>query len=247
MQVAAKVRTAAGVRPDRHVSKPTASGSMRGRGIGIEATRRWVSAKSIGVTTIGFAEVLPRLAPDLILIAGDRFELLAAAQAALVARIPIAHIAGGDTTEGAYDEAIRHSLTKMSHLHFVTNERARQRVVQLGENPAQVFNFGSPGLDFIREAKLLTREELAVRLGLRFQRNNVLVTFHPATLEPTPPADQMRELLAALGQLAADVGIIITMPNADGDGRVLRGMIDAFVAEQHGRAAAMSRSAPWRT
>jgi UDP-hydrolysing UDP-N-acetyl-D-glucosamine 2-epimerase len=194
-------------------------------------------AKSIGLTTIGFADVFERLAPQMVLIAGDRFELLAAAQAALVARIPVAHIAGGDTTEGAYDEAIRHSITKMSHVHFVTNARARQRVLQLGEDPTKVFNFGSPGLDFIRKASLLSREQLQARLNFGFRARNVLVTFHPATLEQRSSAEQMSELLAALARLPGDVGIIITMPNADSDGRILRELIAAFVAQQQGRAA----------
>jgi UDP-hydrolysing UDP-N-acetyl-D-glucosamine 2-epimerase len=195
-------------------------------------------AKSIGLTTIGFADAFERLAPDMIVLPGDRFELLAAAQAALVARIPIAHIAGGDTTEGAYDEAIRHSITKMSHVHFVTNDQAHRRVLQLGENPDYVFNFGSPGLDYIRHAALLSRAELESGLNFRFRARNLLVTFHPVTLDPTSSSAHLAELLSALEDLGEDVGVVFTMSNADNDGRVIRAALEAFVAAAGGRAAA---------
>jgi UDP-hydrolysing UDP-N-acetyl-D-glucosamine 2-epimerase len=195
-------------------------------------------AKSIGLTTIGFADAFERLAPDMIVLPGDRFELLAAAQAALVARIPIAHIAGGDTTEGAYDEAIRHSITKMSHVHFVTNDQAHRRVLQLGENPDYVFNFGSPGLDYIRHAALLSRAELESSLNFRFRARNLLVTFHPVTLDPTSSSAHLAELLSALEDLGEDVGVVFTMSNADNDGRVIRAALEAFVAAAGGRAAA---------
>lgn len=187
-------------------------------------------AKSIGLGVIGFAEVLDRLRPDLLLVLGDRFEILAAVQAALVMRMPVAHIAGGDTTEGAFDEAIRHSITKMSHLHFVTNEQAAARVRQLGEDPGHIFNVGSPGLDQIKRLTLLERDELARSLEFRFRPRNILVTFHPVTLETQSAESQFRELLTALESLGEEVGIIITKPNADTDGRVLIRMIDEFAA-----------------
>src|SRR4030067_592305 len=123
------------------------------------------------------------LAPEFLILLGDRYEILAAAQAALFSRIPIAHIAGGDTTEGAFDEAIRHSITKMSHLHFVTNEVAAKRVRQLGENPANIYNVGSPGVDQIKRLSLLGLEELEKSLDFRFRDKNLLVTFHPVTLD----------------------------------------------------------------
>lgn len=201
-------------------------------------------AKSVGVTTIGFADALARLSPDIIVLLGDRFELLAVAQAALIARIPIAHIAGGDTTEGAYDEAIRHSITKMSHLHFVTNEDARRRVLQLGEDPKYVFNFGSPGLDYIRHAKLLDRTELERALGLTLRARNLLVTFHPVTLDETASAIHMSHLLTALAGLGEDAAIIFTMPNADNDGRAIRALIEDFVRDSGGRAAAFESLGP---
>ncbi len=202
--------------------------------------------KSIGVTTIGFADALERLRPDMLVILGDRFELLSAAQAALIARIPVAHIAGGDTTEGAYDEAIRHSITKMSHLHFVTNADAYRRVLQLGEDPANVFNFGSPGVDNIRRSQLLDRAALTASLGVRFRRRNLLVTFHPVTLDSVGSAAHMNQLFDGLRHLGEDVGIIFTMPNADNDGRIIRSMIERFVAESGGRAAAYESLGPLR-
>jgi UDP-N-acetylglucosamine 2-epimerase (non-hydrolysing)/GDP/UDP-N,N'-diacetylbacillosamine 2-epimerase (hydrolysing) len=198
------------------------------------------------LTTIGFADALERLQPDMLVMLGDRFELLAAAQAALIARIPVAHIAGGDTTEGAYDEAIRHSITKMSHLHFVTNEQARRRVLQLGEDPCSVFNFGSPGIDCIRRMKLLDRSALETNLGFRFRPRNLLVTFHPVTLDPTDSATHMRHMLDALGGLGDDVGVLFTMPNADNDGRVIRTLIEQFVHVSGGRSVAFESLGPLR-
>jgi UDP-hydrolysing UDP-N-acetyl-D-glucosamine 2-epimerase len=202
--------------------------------------------KSIGLTTIGFADALERLRPDMLVILGDRFELLAAAQAALIARVPVAHIAGGDTTEGAYDEAIRHSITKMSHLHFVTNEQARRRVLQMGEDPQCVFNFGSPGIDSIRRMTLLKRPALEKDLGFRFRARNLLVTFHPVTLDPVDSATHMRQLLQALRTFGEDVGIVFTMPNADSDGRIIRPMIEDYVSAAAGRAAAFESLGPLR-
>lgn len=194
-------------------------------------------AKSIGIGTMGCAEALDRLKPDLLVLLGDRFEILAAAQAALVARIPVAHIAGGDTTEGAFDEAIRHSITKMAHLHFVTNEGAAKRVRQLGEDPAHIHVVGSPGIDQIRRLKLLSRAELSQELGFTFKEKNLLVTFHPVTLDTVSAKQQFQELLDALDQLGSETGVIFTKPNADTDGRVIIGMVDDYVATRpHARA-----------
>lgn len=187
-------------------------------------------AKSIGLGVIGFADALDQLRPDILVLLGDRYEILAAAQAAMVARIPIAHIAGGDTTEGAFDEAIRHSITKMSHLHFVTNVIAHKRVCQLGENPEHVFNVGSPGIDQIKRLKLLDRKELEASLGFRFKKRNLLITFHPVTLELQPSSKQFQEILDALDKFGSDVGLIFTMPNADTDGRIIIWMIEEYVA-----------------
>jgi GDP/UDP-N,N'-diacetylbacillosamine 2-epimerase (hydrolysing) len=193
-------------------------------------------AKSMGLGMIGFADALADLQPDLMLVLGDRYEIFAAASAAMVARTPIAHLHGGETTEGAFDEAIRHSITKMSHLHFVAAEEYRRRVIQLGEHPDRVFNVGGLGTDNILRLKLLTREELEAELDFKLLSRNLLITFHPVTLEHNTSAGQMRELLAALAELD-DTGLIFTMPNADTEGRVLFQQIKDFCL-QHPNARA---------
>lgn len=187
-------------------------------------------AKSMGMGVIGFADALDSLRPDILVLLGDRYEILAAAQAAMVARIPIAHIAGGDVTEGAFDEAIRHSIAKMAHLHFVTNEASARRVRQLGENPEHIFNVGSPGLDYIKRTKLLGRSELEEALNFKFREKNLLVTFHPVTLEAQPAEKQFQELLMALDSMGENIGIIFTKPNSDTDGRAIIRLMDSYVA-----------------
>ena len=188
--------------------------------------------RSLGQAIIGFADVFDRLRPDLFVLLGDRYEILAAAEAALIAKIPVAHIAGGDTTEGAFDESIRHSITKMAHLHFVTNEVSARRVRQMGEDPAHVYTVGSPGIDVIRNIKLLSREDLEEQLGYHFLKRNLLVTFHPATLDAVPARDQFQELLKALDALGVDTGIIITLPNADTENSSIISMIKDHVSSR---------------
>ena len=188
-------------------------------------------AKSMGLGLIGFADALNELRPDLIVVLGDRFEIFAAVAAALVACVPAAHLHGGETTEGAFDDALRHSITKMSHLHFVAAEIYRQRVIQLGEQPERVFLVGGLGIDNIKRLQLLDRVELEASLGFKLRKRNLLITFHPVTLETATAADQMAELLAALAELQ-DTQLIFTMPNADTDGRVLVKMVDQFVAQR---------------
>lgn len=186
-------------------------------------------AKSMGLGMIGFADVLNELKPDLIVVLGDRFEIFSAAAAALVAGIPIAHLHGGETTVGAFDEALRHSITKMSHLHFVAAEEYRTRVIQLGENPDRVFVVGGLGIDNIKRLKLLDRGELEASLDFKFGRRNLLITFHPVTLEKISASSQLAELLAALSELD-DTRLIITLPNADTGSRALIKQIGQFVA-----------------
>lgn len=192
--------------------------------------------KSMALGMSGFADSFADLRPDCVVLLGDRFEMLAAASAALVAKIPIVHLHGGETTEGAFDEAFRHSITKMSYLHCVAAEPYRNRVVQLGEAPERVFVVGGLGIDAIARTKLLPREVLERDLGFRFGPKNLLVTFHPATLDPVSVERQMEALLNALGSLN-DTQLIFTKPNADNDGRYIAAAIDEFVA-RHSNATA---------
>ena len=193
-------------------------------------------AKSMGLGMIGFADALDALQPDLIVVLGDRFEIFAAVSAALVARIPVAHLHGGETTEGAFDEALRHSITKMSHLHFVAAEVYRQRVILLGVQPDRVFLVGGLGIDNIKRLQLLNRAALEASLDFQLGHKSLLITFHPATLEEATAEKQMEELLASLATLK-DTQLIFTLPNADTGGRLLNKMVRNFVA-QHANARA---------
>jgi len=195
-------------------------------------------AQSMGAGLAGFGEALQTLGPDLLVLLGDRFEIFCAAAAALVARIPIAHLHGGETTEGAFDEALRHSITKMSHLHFVAAEEYRRRVIQLGESPDRVFLVGGLGIENILKLPLLDRPALEAALGFRLMRRNLLVTFLPATLDSQSSEAQFAELLAALEPLE-NTRLIFTMPNADPGGRALIDMVERFVAgHENARARA---------
>ena len=193
-------------------------------------------SKSIGLGVMGFADALAELQPDLLLVLGDRYEIFAAASAAMIAQIPIAHLHGGERTEGAFDESIRHSITKMSHLHFVAAREYQRRVIQLGEQPDRVFKVGGLGIDNILRLNLLTREELETQLDFKLLPYNLLVTFHPVTLEHNTGANQMKELLATLAELK-DTGLIFTMPNADTEGRVIFQLINDFCGQYHNARA----------
>lgn len=196
-------------------------------------------AKTMGITMMGMADVLPRLTPDLIVILGDRYEMLSIASAATIFKIPIAHLHGGEITEGAYDDAIRHSITKMSHLHFTSTEEYKRRVVQLGENPENVFNVGAIGLDNIRDLKLLSKEELEADLDIKFKKYNYQVTFHPETLGSLSSAEQFQNLLNVV-ERQEDSFFIFTKANADTDGRIINQMIDDFVSKNPTTAKAFS-------
>ena len=185
-------------------------------------------AESMGHGLTGFGSIFEKLKPDLLVVLGDRFEILAATAAALVARIPVAHIHGGEVTEGAYDDAIRHSITKMSNLHFVATEKCRKRVIQLGEDPNSVFLVGGLGVDAINNVELFTREELQVELGMKFLEKSLLITFHPETLGGEDPAAQFNEVLYAL-ELLEDTTLVFTMPNADTGGKEIAKIIEKFV------------------
>jgi len=184
-----KAIEADGFRIDRKVEMLTSSDTPLG------------IAKSMGLGMIGFADALNELKPDLIVVLGDRFEIFSSVATALTACIPVAHLHGGETTEGAIDEAFRHSITKMSHYHFVAADEYKQRVIQLGEQPKNVFLVGGLGIDNIKKLRLLDRNALEVDLGVKFDKKNLLITFHPATLEISSAAKQMQALLAALAKL----------------------------------------------
>lgn len=193
-------------------------------------------AKSIGLGVIGFADALANLRPDIVVVLGDRYEILAAVQAALVARIPVAHIHGGETTEGAVDESIRHAITKMSHLHFVAAEPYRTRVIQMGEDPETVFNVGALGIENIRRMPLLDKSPLEESLNFELGTTCFLVTYHPATLGATAPQLAMQALLEALDHFP-EARIIFTKPNSDAEGRILGQMIDQYALRNAGRVA----------
>lgn len=195
--------------------------------------------KSMGLGMIGFADIFTRLSPDIAVILGDRYEALAASAAAMAHRIPIAHIHGGELTEGIIDEAIRHSITKMSALHFTSTEVYRNRVIQLGEQPDSVFHVGALGVENIKAQKLLSREELADSLHFVLDAPYMVVTFHPVTLQSDTVEGQFENLLKALDKIK-ECKILFTKANADTDGRIINQKIEEYVACNRDRAAAFA-------
>lgn len=185
--------------------------------------------KSMGVGMIGFAEAFEQLTPDLLVILGDRFEIFSAVSAAMVSGIPVSHLHGGEVTEGVIDEPVRHSISKMSHLHFTATETYRKRVIQLGESPDRVFNVGAAGLDNIEKLTLLSRSEFEDAIGFTLAQKNLIITFHPVTLENATAEQQFSQILQALDQLV-DTRFIFTKPNADSGGKIIVNMIDEYVA-----------------
>tara|TARA_B100000780_G_scaffold277400_1_gene248026 strand:- start:5166 stop:6335 length:1170 start_codon:yes stop_codon:yes gene_type:complete len=194
--------------------------------------------KSSSLGLVGFSDSFSTLKPDLLLVLGDRYEILPAVIAAMFARIPIAHLHGGELTEGLIDEAIRHSITKFSHLHFVAAEAYKTRVIQLGENPTTVFNVGGLGVDGIKNITLLTKEDIEKSLNIEFKDKSILITFHPVTLEKDTSSLQMLQLLEALNDLN-NTTLIFTMPNADTDSRIIFKLITDFTSN-HSNAYAFS-------
>ena len=186
-------------------------------------------AKSTGIGLLGFADVLQKLKPDILVVLGDRYEMLAAAEAGMMLGIPLAHIHGGEVTEGAIDDAIRHAITKMSLLHFTSTEAYRKRVIQLGEAPGRVFNVGAVGLDNVKKLSLLSREEFQHKTGVALRDINFLVTYHPVTLSTVLPIDELRQCIKALDHYK-DAGIIFTQPNSDAGGREISNEIKKYVA-----------------
>lgn len=185
----------------------------------------------------GFGKAYSVLQPDLVLVLGDRYEILAAATAALIERIPIAHIAGGEITEGAFDDSIRHCITKLSHLHFTSTDDYRKRVIQLGEDPQRVFYVGALGVENIKSLPLLSKEEIERDLEFILDGNTILVTYHPVTLGSRSAKDDIDDFLAALDE-KKDLRVVFTMPNSDTGGQVIVDAINNFVAKNPGRSKA---------
>lgn len=191
--------------------------------------------KSMAKALSGFADAYDELKPDLVVVLGDRYEILAAATAALIESIPIAHIHGGEITEGAYDDAIRHSITKMSHLHFTSTEEYRRRVIQLGEQPERVFYVGALGVENITSIPLMAKEEVEESIGFMIDRNTILVTYHPVTLSRVDVKTLIKDFLSAL-QERTNLRIVFTMPNSDNGGSIISKEIEQFVARNNDRA-----------
>jgi GDP/UDP-N,N'-diacetylbacillosamine 2-epimerase (hydrolysing) len=186
-------------------------------------------SKSMGLAQISFSESYENLQPNLIVVLGDRYEIFSAVSAGMIARIPIAHLHGGEATEGSIDESIRHSITKMSQLHFTSAKEYRNRVIQLGEHPDRVFSVGGLGIDNIKKLKLLTKGNFEQAIGFSLNKKNILVTFHPVTLEKSTAKTQFQELLDSINELK-DTNIIFTKANSDTDGRVINSMIGSYVS-----------------
>ena len=192
-------------------------------------------SRSTGLAVAGFAKAYDKLRPDIVIGLGDRFEFFGAVTAALISRIPVAHISGGEITEGVFDNSLRHAITKMSHVHFTALEEYRKRVIQMGESPETVFTVGALALDNIKNLKLLSRKELERQLGIKFDTHNLLVTFHPVTLEDNSAREQFWDLLKALDGLK-ETKIIFTKANADIDGSVINKMLDEYVRKNFNKA-----------
>lgn len=195
-------------------------------------------AKSMGLGVLGFSDALSRLKPDALVILGDRFEALAAAQTAMILRIPVVHLHGGEITEGAYDDVIRHAITKFSYLHCTATEEYRQRVIQLGENPNRVKHVGAIGLDHLHRTMRMTMDELASSLKFNLGKHYFLVTYHPVTLADEPVKTTFQALLNSLDDYP-QYQVILTYPNADDGSRCIIKMIEAYAAENPKRVLAI--------
>ena len=197
------------------------------------------TSKAMGSAQISFAEAYEELRPDIIVVLGDRYEIFSAVTAAMIARIPVAHIHGGEATEGLVDEAIRHSISKMSQLHFTATEDYKNRVIQLGEHPSRVFNVGGMGIENLKRMELLTKVEFEKSIGSKLNKKNILVTFHPVTLEASTSKKQFQELLYSIDELN-ETKIIFTKANSDTDGRIINQLIDEYTAKNNSKAIAFT-------
>lgn len=196
-------------------------------------------SKSMGLAMISFSEIFERIKPDMLIVLGDRYEIFSAAAVAMIARIPISHLHGGETTEGAVDEAIRHSITKISYLHFVGNEIYRKRVIQLGEDPSRVFNVGAIAIESIKMLNFIDKDKLEEDLGIKFDKKTALLTFHSTTLENNSSEEQFRNILEALNEIN-DLKIIFTKANSDTNGRIINKMIDEYVMNNPNKCVAFT-------
>ncbi len=193
--------------------------------------------KSMSIAQLSFARTFDKIKPNLVILLGDRFEIFSVASAAMISKLPIVHIHGGELTVGSWDDNIRHSITKMSHLHFTASEEYRKRVIQLGEHPSQVFNVGALGIESVKRLKLLNKKKIEKSIGFRFFKKNILVTFHPCTNEKNTTAKQFKELLSVLDDLK-ETKIIFTKSNADTDGRIINKLIDRYVKKNNKKTIA---------
>ena len=187
-------------------------------------------SKSMSIAQASFAKAYNNLKPDIVVVLGDRYEIFSAVSSAMISRIPIAHLHGGEATEGSIDEAIRHCITKMSHLHFTATEEYSKRVIQLGEDSKRVFNVGGAGIENIKRLKLLTKMKFEKSINFKLKKKNVLVTFHPVTLEVKTSKKHFQELLNSIDELE-DTNIIFTKANSDADGKIINQMIDKYISK----------------
>ncbi|MDA8933115.1 UDP-N-acetylglucosamine 2-epimerase [Candidatus Pelagibacter ubique] len=196
-------------------------------------------SRSMGIAQKSFSEAYNELKPDIIVVLGDRYEIFSAASAAMISRIPLAHIHGGETTEGTIDEAIRHSITKMSHLHFTAIEEYSKRVIQLGENPSKVFKVGGMGVENIYRLTLLPKKDFEKLINFKLNIKNILVTFHPVTLEKNTSKKQFSEILETIDDLK-NTNIIFTKTNSDADGKIINLMIDKYTSKNQNKSIAIT-------
>ena len=196
-------------------------------------------SRSMGVAQTSFSEAFNELKPDIVVVLGDRYEIFSAAVSAMISRVPIAHIHGGEATEGLIDEAIRHSISKMSHLHFTAAEEYSNRVIQLGEEPNRVFNVGGMGIENIKKLKLLSKKEFENSINFKLNKKNILVTFHPVTLEKQTSEKQFKELLNTIDELE-NTNIIFTKTNSDIDGKIINKMIDQFTLKNPNKSISIT-------
>lgn len=193
------------------------------------------TVKSMAKALSGFADAYDELKPDMVVVLGDRYEILAAVEAAMIQRVPIAHIHGGEVTEGAYDDSIRHAITKMSHLHFTSTEQYKKRVIQLGEQPERVFNVGSLGVENVKKLQLMGKEEIEKEIDFEITPDTILATYHPVTLGNRTAKEDVEDFVAALED-RKNLRVIITMPNSDAGGQAIAEVISEFVARNSERA-----------